>query len=81
MSASTYAWAGGTAVGGRMATFYGAIQATAAEGLGASIRNDPAYRRAAVAMVDGLRRGESQATFKVSTRKAGSVTLHFFEFG
>ena len=30
---------------------------------------------------DGLRRGESQATFKVSTGKAGSAPLHFFEFG
>jgi hypothetical protein len=51
LAESLNAWSGGTAVGGRMATFYGAIQATAAEGLGASIRNDPAYRRAAVAMV------------------------------
>jgi hypothetical protein len=51
LAESLNAWSGGTAVGGRMATFYAAIQATAAEGLGASIRNDPAYRRAAVAMV------------------------------
>jgi hypothetical protein len=45
------AWSGGTAVGGRMATFYSAVQSTAAEGLGASIRNESAYRRAAAAMV------------------------------
>ncbi|HLQ47962.1 MAG TPA: hypothetical protein VK233_03240 [Candidatus Dormibacteraeota bacterium] len=51
LAESLNAWSGGTAVGGRMATFYSAIQATAAEGLGASIRNDPAYRRAAMAMV------------------------------
>ncbi len=51
LAESLNAWSGGTAVGGRMATFYSAIQATAAEGLGASIRNDTAYRRAAMAMV------------------------------
>ena len=34
-----------------MTTFYRAVQSTAAEGLGASIRNEPAYRRAAAAMV------------------------------
>jgi hypothetical protein len=51
LAESLNAWSGGTAVGGRMATFYTAIQATAAEGLGASIRNDPAYRRAATSMV------------------------------
>ena len=51
LAESLNAWSGGTAVGGRMATFYSAIQATAAEGLGASIRNDRAYRRAAMAMV------------------------------
>jgi hypothetical protein len=45
------AWSGGTAVGGRMTTFYGAVQSIAAEGLGASIRNEAAYRRAAAAMV------------------------------
>ena len=51
LAESLNAWSGGTAVGGRMATFYSAIQATAAEGLGASIRNERAYRRAAMAMV------------------------------
>jgi hypothetical protein len=51
LAESLNAWSGGTAVGGRMATFYTAIQETAAEGLGASIRNDPAYRRAATSMV------------------------------
>jgi hypothetical protein len=45
------AWSGGTVVGGRMATFYSAVQSTAAQGLGASIRNETAYRRAAAAMV------------------------------
>ncbi len=45
------AWSGGTVVGGRMATFYSAVQSTAAAGLGASIRNETAYRRAAAAMV------------------------------
>jgi hypothetical protein len=34
-----------------MTTFYGAVQSIAAEGLGASIRNEAAYRRAAAAMV------------------------------
>jgi hypothetical protein len=51
LAESLNAWSGGTAVGGRMVTFYTAIQSTAAEGLGASIRNDPAYRRAATSMV------------------------------
>jgi hypothetical protein len=51
LAESLNAWSGGTGVGGRMVTFYTAIQATAAEGLGASIRNDPAYRRAATSMV------------------------------
>jgi pimeloyl-ACP methyl ester carboxylesterase len=51
LAESLNAWSGGTAVGGRMTMFYTAIQATAAEGLGASIRNDPAYRRAATSMV------------------------------
>jgi hypothetical protein len=45
------AWSGGTAVGGRMTTFYRAVQSTAADGLGASIRNETAYPRAAAAMV------------------------------
>jgi hypothetical protein len=45
------AWSGGTAVGGRMTTFYTTLQSTAAEGLAASIRNEAAYRRAAHAMV------------------------------
>lgn len=48
---SLNAWSGGTAVGGRMATFYTTVQSTAAEGLSASIRNEAAYRRAAQAMV------------------------------
>jgi hypothetical protein len=45
------AWSGGTAVGARMTTLYTSLQSTAAEGLGASIRNEAAYRRAAQAMV------------------------------
>jgi hypothetical protein len=48
------AWSGGSSVGGRLATFYTAVQATAAEGLGASIRNQEAYRRSAEAMVELL---------------------------
>jgi hypothetical protein len=45
------AWSGGSAVADRMTTFYTEIRATADEGLGASIRNQAAYRDAAGAVV------------------------------
>jgi hypothetical protein len=48
-------WSGGTAVAGQLSTFYGAVQSTAGNGLGASIGNEAAYRRAASAMVALLR--------------------------
>ena len=44
-------WSRGAAVGGQLTTFYSSVQSTAAEGLGASVRNEAAYRRAATAMV------------------------------
>jgi hypothetical protein len=44
------AWSAGTAVSGRLATFYTTVQSVAAEGLGSSIRNQAAYRASATAM-------------------------------
>jgi hypothetical protein len=44
------AWPGSSAVGARLATFYGSIHDTAANGLLASVQNRAAYRAAAIAM-------------------------------
>ena len=51
------AWSGSSAVGARLATFYGSIHDAAANGLLASVQNRAAYRAAATAMIkllDGL---------------------------
>ncbi len=48
------AWTGGSALSADLRSFYLAIQATAAEGLSASIRNETAYRAAAENMTDLL---------------------------
>ncbi len=48
------AWTGGAALSADLRSFYLAIQATAAEGLSASIRNETAYREAAEKMTDLL---------------------------
>jgi len=51
------AWPGSSAVGAQLATFYGSIHDTAANGLLASVQNRAAYRAAATAMIkllDGL---------------------------
>lgn len=45
------AWSGGSAIAARLTTTYTALRATADEGLGASIRNQVAYRDAAGAVV------------------------------
>lgn len=45
------AWSGSTAVGTRLATFYGTIHEAAADSLVASVRNGAAYRAAATTMV------------------------------
>jgi hypothetical protein len=47
-------WSGGAALSADLRSFYLAIQATAAEGLSASIRNETAYRAAAVKMTELL---------------------------
>ena len=48
------AWSGGATLSADLRSFYLAVQATAAEGLSASIRNDTAYRAAADAMIELL---------------------------
>ncbi|MBA2382513.1 MAG: hypothetical protein H0V73_10430 [Chloroflexi bacterium] len=48
------AWPRGTAVGSDLATFYGSIHDTAARGLVASVRNEAAYRSAALLMIELL---------------------------
>lgn len=48
------AWSGGATLSADLRSFYLAIQATAAEGLSASIRNDTAYRAAAEEMTEVL---------------------------
>lgn len=48
------AWSRGAELSAHLAAFYAAIHDTAAEGLEASIRNEPAYRAAAIAMVKVL---------------------------
>jgi hypothetical protein len=47
-------WSGGDAVAGKLSTLYAAVQMTASEGLGASIRNEAAYRQASVEMIQLL---------------------------
>jgi hypothetical protein len=54
LTQSLATWSGGTAVAGRLTTFYSTVQTTASEGLGASILNETAYREAAVSMVQLL---------------------------
>jgi hypothetical protein len=48
------AWSDGAAVSSQLAAFYGSVQSIAADGLGASIRNEAAYRSAATAMKELL---------------------------
>lgn len=48
------AWSGGATLSGDLRSFYLAVQATAAEGLSASIRNETAYRAAAEDMIELL---------------------------
>jgi hypothetical protein len=47
-------WSGADAVAGKLTTFYAAVQMTASEGLGASIRNEAAYRQASLDMIQLL---------------------------
>jgi hypothetical protein len=47
-------WSGGRAVSEELTAFYSAVQATAAEGLAASIHNEDAYRAAGQKLVDLL---------------------------
>jgi hypothetical protein len=51
LSSHIAAWSGGTQISSEMASFYAAIQETAASGLSATIRNDKAYRTAGQRMV------------------------------
>jgi hypothetical protein len=51
LAAHVSAWSGGEELGGSLSTFYSIVQDTAAEGLDASIRNDPAYKAAAKQMI------------------------------
>jgi hypothetical protein len=53
------AWSGGVTLSADLRTFYLAVQATAAEGLSASIRNETAYRAAAENMLELLSRLDS----------------------
>jgi hypothetical protein len=58
------AWPDGAAVSSQLAAVYGSVQSIAADGLGASISNEGAYRSAATAMSDllsGLGAIDSQA--------------------
>jgi hypothetical protein len=58
------AWPDGALVSSQLAAVYGSVQSIAADGLGASIRNEAAYRSAATAMSDllaGLGAIDSQA--------------------
>ena len=57
------AWSGGETLSADLRSFYLAVQATAAEGLSASIRNDTAYRAAAekmIALLGGLEAVDAQ---------------------
>jgi hypothetical protein len=47
-------WSGAGAVAGKLSTLYAAVQLTASEGLGASIRNEAAYRQASLEMIQLL---------------------------
>ena len=64
------AWPGGAAMSSQLAAFYGSVQSIAADGLGASIRNEAAYRTAATAMSEllgGLGAIDSQARHLASS--------------
>jgi hypothetical protein len=64
------AWPDGAAVSSQLAAVYGSVQSIAADGLGASIRNEAAYRSAAAAMSDllaGLGAIDSQARHLASS--------------
>jgi hypothetical protein len=57
------AWSGGETLSADLRAFYLAVQATAAEGLSASIRNETAYRAAAekmIALLGGLEAVDAQ---------------------
>lgn len=56
LSSYVGSWPRGQALSGEMTQFYSTVQQTAAEGLSASIRNEPAYRTAGQQMLDLLRR-------------------------
>jgi hypothetical protein len=69
------AWSGGEQVGDDLTAMYTAIQQTAAEGLTASIRNEPAYRAAATKMLKVLTGLETvDAGVRAAAAEAG-VTL------
>jgi hypothetical protein len=47
-------WSGGDAVAAKLSTLYASVQTTASDGLAASIRNEAAYRRASLDMIQLL---------------------------
>ena len=74
LAESMNAWPDGAALSGQLTTFYTSVQAVAAEGLGASIRDEAAYRNAATAMSDllaGLGTIDSQARHLASSNGIG----------
>jgi hypothetical protein len=74
LAESMSAWPDGAALSGQLATFYTSVQMVAADGLGASIRDEAAYRDAATAMTDllaGLGTIDSQARHLASSNGIG----------
>jgi hypothetical protein len=68
------AWPGGSAIAAELTAYYGEIQRIAADGLGASVRNAPAYRAAGKEMqtlLDGL--DTVDAAVRVAASAAGVV--------
>ena len=75
LAAKVGVWSGSAGLAGQLASFYGAIHDTAAEGLVASVQNAAAYRAAASAMVkvfDGMPAIDAAVTAAAS---AGGVDL------
>jgi hypothetical protein len=74
LAESMNAWPDGAAISSQLATFYASVQSTAAEGLGASIRDEAAYRNAATAMAEllaGLGTIDNQARHLASSNGIG----------
>jgi len=74
LAESMNSWSDGAAVSNQLATFYTSVQLVAANGLGASIRDEAAYRNAATAMTDllaGLGTIDSQARHLATTNGIG----------